>query len=48
MDVEPRLWKNPRKESFEDQRKKVMNFSKMWKSYDFTITKDSDSDSDSK
>ena len=36
MDVDSRLWRKPRKEIFDDQRKKVVNFAKMWKPYDFT------------
>ena len=36
LDLEPRLWRHPRRESFEDQRKKVIEFGSKWKSFDFT------------
>ena len=45
MDADPHLWRKPKKQSFEDQRKKVMNFAKMWKPFDITRKKE-DSDSD--
>ena len=45
MDADPHLWRKPKKQSFEDQRKKVMNFAKMWKPFDITRKKEgSDSD----
>lgn len=46
LDAEPKLWRKPYKQSFEEQRKKVMDFSKMWKPYDFTVNSNSDSESD--
>ena len=36
LDLEPRLWRKPWKESFEDQRKKVLQFAESWKAYDWT------------
>lgn len=46
LDAEPKLWRKPYKQSFEEQRKKVMDFAKMWKPYDFTVNSNSDSESD--
>ena len=52
IDADHRLWKKPQKENFEEQRKKVMQFSDMWKPYDWTqnisksVNNDSSSDSD--
>lgn len=37
VDVEPRLWRKPLKQSFEEQRKKVVHFSKQWKPFDWTL-----------
>lgn len=36
LDVEPRLWLKPPKESFERQKKKVMQMWEWWKPYDWT------------
>ncbi|XP_043928539.1 CWF19-like protein 2 isoform X2 [Protopterus annectens] len=36
MDLEPRRWRKPMRENFEDQRKKVMQFAQWWKPYDCT------------
>ena len=36
MDLEPNRWRRPRKENFDEQRKKVMEFSEWWKPYDWT------------
>ncbi|XP_048735526.2 CWF19-like protein 2 [Ostrea edulis] len=36
IDAEPRLWRRPQKEGFEDQRKKVLQFADWWKPYDLT------------
>uniref|UniRef100_A0A8W8I2B8 CWF19-like protein 2 n=2 Tax=Magallana gigas TaxID=29159 RepID=A0A8W8I2B8_MAGGI len=36
IDAEPRLWRRPQKEGFEDQRKKVLQFADWWKPYDWT------------
>ncbi|XP_049745393.1 CWF19-like protein 2 isoform X2 [Elephas maximus indicus] len=39
LDVEPRLWRKRIQESFEDQRKKALQFAQWWKPYDFTKSK---------
>ncbi|XP_061058584.1 CWF19-like protein 2 isoform X2 [Eubalaena glacialis] len=39
LDVEPRLWRKGIRESFEDQRKKVLQFAQWWKPFDFTKSK---------
>uniref|UniRef100_D4A877 CWF19-like protein 2 n=1 Tax=Rattus norvegicus TaxID=10116 RepID=D4A877_RAT len=39
LDLEPRLWRNGIRESFEDQRKKVLQFAQWWKPYDVTKSK---------
>ncbi|XP_022241343.1 CWF19-like protein 2 isoform X1 [Limulus polyphemus] len=36
LDLEPQLWRKPKKENFENQRKKVLQFSEWWNRYDFT------------
>ncbi|XP_062052939.1 CWF19-like protein 2 isoform X3 [Lepus europaeus] len=36
LDLEPRLWRKGIRESFEDQRKKALQFAQWWKPYDFT------------
>ena len=36
LDVEPRLWLKPPKESFEGQKRKVVVMSEWWKPYDWT------------
>ncbi|XP_057604598.1 CWF19-like protein 2 [Hippopotamus amphibius kiboko] len=36
LDIEPRLWKKGIRESFEDQRKKALQFAQWWKPFDFT------------
>ncbi|BFZ07461.1 hypothetical protein BsWGS_10500 [Bradybaena similaris] len=38
LDAEPTLWRKPHNESFEDQRKKVLQFAEWWKPYDWTQT----------
>ncbi|CAG5114770.1 unnamed protein product, partial [Candidula unifasciata] len=38
LDAEPTLWRKPHNESFEDQRKKVLQFAQKWKPYDWTQT----------
>ena len=45
LDLEPRVWRHPRRESFEAQRKKVIEFGSKWKSFDFTKSKSKESDS---
>uniref|UniRef100_A0A2K5S824 Cwf19-like C-terminal domain-containing protein n=1 Tax=Cebus imitator TaxID=2715852 RepID=A0A2K5S824_CEBIM len=39
LDIEPRLWRKGFQESFEDQRKKTLQFAQWWKPYDFTKSK---------
>jgi hypothetical protein len=36
LDLDPRVWRNPRRESFENQRKKVIDFGAKWTHFDFT------------
>ncbi|RUS73566.1 hypothetical protein EGW08_018657 [Elysia chlorotica] len=36
IDAEPALWRKPHKQSFEDQRQKVLKFEKMWRPFDWT------------
>ncbi|XP_046383601.1 CWF19-like protein 2 [Ischnura elegans] len=36
LDLDHRLWKKKRPENFDQQRKKVVQFSKWWKEYDWT------------
>ncbi|XP_036392810.1 CWF19-like protein 2 isoform X2 [Megalops cyprinoides] len=38
LDLEPRRWRKPIRENFDDQRKKVLQFAKWWKPFDCTIT----------
>ena len=48
LDLEPRLWRNPRRETFENQRRKVIEFGAKWKKFDVTgKSKDDTDDSDS-
>ncbi|XP_015110243.1 CWF19-like protein 2 [Diachasma alloeum] len=37
MDLDSSMWRKPRRENFEGQRKKVVEFADKWKKYDFTI-----------
>ncbi|XP_055493017.1 CWF19-like protein 2 [Leucoraja erinacea] len=39
LDLEPRRWRKPLRENFDDQRKKVLQFSQWWKPYDCTNSK---------
>ncbi|XP_043547765.1 CWF19-like protein 2 isoform X1 [Chiloscyllium plagiosum] len=39
LDLEPRRWRKKIRESFDDQRKKVLQFSHWWKPYDCTKNK---------
>ncbi|XP_056417595.1 CWF19-like protein 2 isoform X2 [Hyla sarda] len=41
LDLEPRIWRKAVRENFDDQRKKVLQFSQWWKPFDFTKTKES-------
>ena len=36
MDLDPNTWRRTVKEDFGAQRNKVLNFTKNWKSFDFT------------
>ncbi|XP_063955291.1 CWF19-like protein 2 isoform X1 [Lytechinus pictus] len=36
LDVEPRLWRHPPKENFQDQSKRVLELSQWWKPFDWT------------
>ncbi|XP_026867968.2 CWF19-like protein 2 isoform X1 [Electrophorus electricus] len=36
LDLEPRRWRKPIRENFDDQRKKVLQFSQWWKPFDCT------------
>ncbi|KAJ8256776.1 hypothetical protein COCON_G00189280 [Conger conger] len=38
LDLEPRRWRKPIRENFDDQRKKVLEFAKWWKPFDCTKT----------
>ncbi|KAM9733173.1 CWF19-like protein 2 isoform 1-T1 [Menidia menidia] len=38
MDLEPRRWRKPIRENFDDQRKKVLQFAQWWKPHDCTKT----------
>lgn len=44
LDLEPRLWRKGIRESFEDQRKKVLQFAQWWKPYDVTKKNPSNND----
>ncbi|XP_016062941.1 PREDICTED: LOW QUALITY PROTEIN: CWF19-like protein 2 [Miniopterus natalensis] len=39
LDIEPRCWRKGVRESFEDQRKKALQFAQWWKPFDFTKSK---------
>lgn len=38
LDLEPQAWRRPRRENFDQQRKKVLDFAAEWKEYDFTAS----------
>ncbi|XP_061775241.1 CWF19-like protein 2 isoform X2 [Nerophis ophidion] len=40
MDLEPRRWRKPIRENFDDQRKKVLQFAEWWKPHDCTRTEE--------
>ena len=50
LDVEPRVWRQPKREPFESQKKKVLAFGAQWKDFDPKLrssrTKESSSDDD--
>lgn len=37
LDLNRDMWRKPRKENFDQQREKVLKFSKIWKKYEFEI-----------
>ena len=41
LDLEPRIWRHPKRESFESQKKRVLSFAAKWKKFDFTKKKKS-------
>ena len=47
LDLEPRLWRDPKKEPFEQQKKKVLSFGAMWRKFDITRKYESSSSSSS-
>jgi len=47
LDLDPRLWRHPRREAFDDQKSRVLDFAQKWRKFDFTKRADSSSsDSD--
>ncbi|XP_021916125.1 CWF19-like protein 2 isoform X2 [Zootermopsis nevadensis] len=47
LDLDHSLWRKQRRENFDMQRKKVLQFAEWWKTYDFTVKKEKySSDSD--
>jgi hypothetical protein len=36
LELEPFIWKKPRKENFQTQKKKVLQFAEWWKPFDWT------------
>ncbi len=40
LDLEPRLWRNPKRDGFEAQKAKVLAFGAKWKDFDFTRSAD--------
>jgi hypothetical protein len=47
LELDHSVWRKQRQESFDMQRKKVLQFAEWWKTYDFTVRKEKDSsDSD--
>ena len=45
LDLEPRVWRHPKREPFEVQKKKVLSFGAKWKRFDIT-KRNSSSDSE--
>ncbi|XP_015511849.1 CWF19-like protein 2 [Neodiprion lecontei] len=41
LDLDRNSWRKPKRENFDQQRSKVIEFAKMWKKYDFTVGDDS-------
>ncbi|KAJ9600229.1 hypothetical protein L9F63_009476 [Diploptera punctata] len=44
LDLDHSIWRKQRKDNFDAQRKKVMQFAEWWKPYDFTVNNSSDSE----
>ncbi|KAJ9590895.1 hypothetical protein L9F63_016077 [Diploptera punctata] len=44
LDLDNSIWQKQRKDNFDAQRKKVMQFAEWWKPYDFTVNNSSDSE----
>lgn len=36
LDMDHNIWRKPRIENFDKQRRKVLDFSKKWRDFDFT------------
>ena len=36
LDLEPRRWRKPRRENFEEHKKKVLQFGEWWEPFDWT------------
>ena len=47
LDLDPRFWRNPKRERFEEQKSKVLAFGARWKEVDFTKKKKSREESSS-
>eukprot|EP00094_Tigriopus_californicus_P008183 TCALIF_07879-PA protein Name:"Similar to cwf19l2 CWF19-like protein 2 (Xenopus tropicalis)" AED:0.03 eAED:0.04 QI:26/1/0.5/1/0/0/2/170/654 len=47
LDLEPRVWRNPKRENFDTQKKKVLAFGSKWEKFDFTRKKDQKSSASS-
>jgi hypothetical protein len=45
LDLDHSLWRKQRRENFDLQRKKVLQFAEWWKVYDFTVKNERDSSS---
>jgi hypothetical protein len=43
LDLDHSLWRKQRRDDFDVQRKKVLQFAEWWKMYDFTVRKEEDS-----
>lgn len=39
LDLEPQRWRKPRRENFEEHKKKVLEFADCWKPFDWTTRK---------
>lgn len=39
LDLDHSIWRKPRNENFDKQRRKVLDFSKKWRDFDFTKKK---------